>query len=133
MRTTSFFFVTHFSLKSVLLLLSLQLDLFSDVGNGVRALCPDRLLRPSAFVVGQPVTVAKRMMAGVNKEGGTARVTAVTFECDESTLYEIKYVVNSSTEQRLPEALLSVPTAPTPRASSSFSTFPPLASMETEL
>jgi hypothetical protein len=73
------------------------------------------------------------MMAGVNKEGGLALVTAVTFESDESTLYDIKYVVNSTTEKRLPEALLSVPSTPTPRASSSFSTFPPLASMETEL
>ena len=79
------------------------------------------------------MTVAKRMMAGVNKEGGAARVTAVTFESDESTLYDVKYVVNSTTEKRLPEALLSVPSAPTPRASSSFSTSSTLPSMEADL
>jgi hypothetical protein len=84
----SFFLVVHFSQNT--LLLSLQSDLFWDVGKGLRALCPKRLLRPSTFVVGQAVTVAKRMMAGVNKEGGAARVTAVTFESDESTLYDIK-------------------------------------------
>jgi hypothetical protein len=105
-----------------LFLLSLQADLFYDVGKGLRALSPKRLLRPSAFVVGQSVTVAKRMMAGVNKEGGAALVTEVTFESDETTLYSVKYVVSTATEKRLPEALHSVPSAPTPRASSSFST-----------
>jgi hypothetical protein len=99
----------------------------------VRALCIKRLLRPSTFVVGQAVTVAKRMMAGVNKEGGGALVTAVMFESEETTLYNVKYVVSAATEQRLPEALLTVPSAQTPRASSSFSTSSTLPSVEAEL
>jgi hypothetical protein len=91
-------------------------------------LCPMRLLRPTTFVVGQSVTVAKRMMPGVNKEGGAARVTAITFENDKTTLYDVKYVVSTATEKRLPEALLSVPSAP-----SSFSTSSTLPSVEAEL
>jgi hypothetical protein len=59
------FLFSHSALLSQsLLLLSLQFDLFCDVGKGVRSLCPKRLLRPSTCVVGQAVTVAKRMMRG---------------------------------------------------------------------
>jgi hypothetical protein len=87
-----FCFTLDFS-HPLFLLLSPQFDIFCEVSSGVRsALCPKNLLHPSAFVVGQSVTVAKRMMAGVNKEGGAAIITAVTFESDETTLYNVKYV-----------------------------------------
>jgi hypothetical protein len=66
------------------------------------------------------VTVAKRMMTGVNKEGGQALVTAITFDGD-SALYDVKYVLRGTVEKLLPEALLSVPRAVPSRATSSSS------------
>jgi hypothetical protein len=57
-------------------------------------------------------------MTGVNKEGGQALVTAITFDGD-STLSDVKYVLRGTVEKLLPETLLSVPRAVPSRATSS--------------
>jgi hypothetical protein len=87
------------------------------VANRSRELNPDNLPRASTFTVGQAVRVAKRMMAGENKEGGQALVTAVSFSGD-SAMYDVKYLLSTGSEKNLPEGLLSVPEVVPRRASS---------------
>ena len=58
------------------------------------------------------------MMAGENKEGGQALVTAVSFSGD-SAMYDVKYLMTTGSEKNLPEGLLSVPEDVPCRASSS--------------
>jgi hypothetical protein len=98
--------------------LHLQFNIFTDVANHRRELNPDNLPRTSTFIVGQAVRVAKRMMAGENKEGGQALVTAVSFSGD-SAMYDVKYLMTTGSEKNLPEGLLSVPEDVPCRASSS--------------
>jgi hypothetical protein len=90
------------------------------VANRSRELNPGNLPRASTFTVGQAVRVAKRMMAGENKEGGQALVTAVSFSGD-SAMYDVKYLMSTGSEKNLPEGLLSVPEVVPCRASSAAS------------
>lgn len=85
--------------------------------DGKRKLIRARLPGSSRYKVGEAVVVAKRMMAGVNKPGGQAVITAVSTSSSDS-VYDVKYMLSSSTEKRLPEELLSVPEVMSSRTSS---------------
>jgi len=88
------------------------------VAKGHRHFDASRLFGSSKFKVGQVVVVAKRMMAGVNKPGGAAFVASVAF-VDGAPVYDVKYVLSSSSEKALPEGLLSIQEAAPSRAHAS--------------
>ena len=76
-----------------------------------------------SFAVGEIVTVQRRTAEGINKPGGAAAVTARYSPrggVSGALVYDVKYIVGSSSEKGLPVGLLSAPVAaPARRASGS--------------
>uniref|UniRef100_A0A7S2WB28 BRCT domain-containing protein n=2 Tax=Mucochytrium quahogii TaxID=96639 RepID=A0A7S2WB28_9STRA len=66
------------------------------VGNGDTYEGPERVA--PFFVVGNTVTVSRRMYPGSNKPGGAAKITKVN---DDDT-YDVRYIVARNTEKRVP-------------------------------
>ena len=58
------------------------------------------------FQVGDIVEASRRKGPGVNRQGGAARIAAVSFNKDGNELYDISYINYKGTEDALPVSIL---------------------------